>query len=235
MRPQKNGVRPLSLGLLLLLLAPAIAHTQSCAVVDPELHQSYSGPCVNGLAEGFGSAAGTAEYRGEFKAGKKHGKGVKTWPNGDRYEGEFVEDYKEGNGVYVFGRGPWQGERYEGQFVKDRRHDIGTYRWQTGDVYTGPWQNDIATGPPTPMMQARAKFTTEARAAVAKESTKVCRELAFGIAERDWIRGTVVAVSADKVGIRIDDTGHYPHVIGGVQIRKGEVLWDSPEPWTPCY
>lgn len=244
---KKNGVRPLSLShrrrkggrgqtpfFLLLLFLPALAQAQSCRVLDPELQQSYSGPCVNGLAEGFGSAAGTAEYRGEFKAGKKHGKGVKTWPNGDRYEGEFVDDYKEGRGVYVFGRGPWKGERYEGEFVKDRRHGYGMYRWQTGDVYSGPWANDIATGPPTPMMQARVKFLAEARAAVGKEGTKVCREVPIGIAERDWVRGTVAAVSGEKVGIRIDQAGRYPHVVAGVEARQGEVLWDSPDEWTPC-
>jgi len=94
-------------------------------VIDPELRGSYAGPCVNGLAEGQGVAAGTAEYRGEFKAGRKNGKGAKTWPSGDRYEGEFVEDRKEGVGAYTWGRGPWQGERYEGSFLNDRRQGFG--------------------------------------------------------------------------------------------------------------
>src|SRR6266446_3745071 len=100
---------------------------QDCRVLDPELQASYAGPCVSGLAEGYGSAAGIAQYQGEFKAGRKHGQGVKTWPNGDRYEGEFVEDRKEGTGTYAFGRGPWLGERYEGRFLDDRRHGLGVY------------------------------------------------------------------------------------------------------------
>jgi hypothetical protein len=222
--------------LALLLALPATAALgQACRVADPELQAWYAGPCVNGLAEGFGQAAGTAEYRGEFKAGKKHGKGTKTWPNGDRYEGSFVADFKEGVGTYVWGRGPWAGDRYEGVYSRDRRHGFGTYRWTSGDVYAGPWENDIATGPPTPMMQAHGKFLAEARAAVAKEGQKVCRTMPVGIAERDWLRGTVVATNDGRVGIRIDDAGRHPHVVANVEARKGEVVWDVPQEWTPCF
>src|SRR3989442_13667168 len=89
-----------------LLLFASCAMAQECGVIDPELRGSYAGPCVNGLAEGQGTASGTAEYRGGVKAGRKNGKGAKTWPNGDRYEGEFVEDRKEGVGAYTGGRGP---------------------------------------------------------------------------------------------------------------------------------
>lgn len=80
-----------------------------CKVLDPELQGTYAGGCVNGLADGSGEATGTARYQGAFKAGKKHGKGVKTWPDtGDRYEGDFVEDRKQGAGTYVWGsRSAW--------------------------------------------------------------------------------------------------------------------------------
>jgi hypothetical protein len=219
------------------LLGPAIAQAQSCRVLDPELQASYAGPCVNGLAEGFGQAAGTAQYQGEFKAGRKHGKGVKTWPNGDRYEGGFANDMKHGTGTYAWGRGPWAGESYEGGFANDRRHGFGVYRWQTGDVYAGPWESDVATGPPTAMMQARTKFEEEAHRATAKEGARVCRELPVGIGAWDawdWVRGVVVGVSADRVGVRIDEPGRLPHVIAGVEARKGEVLWDAAPNWTPC-
>jgi len=208
---------------------------QDCRVLDPELQASYAGPCASGLAEGSGSAAGIAQYQGEFKAGRKHGQGVKTWPNGDRYEGEFVEDRKEGTGTYAFGRGPWLGERYEGRFLDDRRHGFGVYRWASGDVYSGPWERDIAIGAPTPMMRARIKFEEEARAAVGKEGQKVCREVPVGIALRDWVRGVVVAVAPDNVAVRIDDPGQVPHILGSAEARPGDVVWDSPQAWTPCW
>lgn len=226
--------RALTLTFLVLLALPGTLAAQACRVLDPELQNVYAGPCVNGLAEGFGSAVGTAEYRGEFKAGRKHGKGVKAWPSGDRYEGEFVEDRKEGTGVYLWGRGPWAGERYEGAYRNDRRHGFGVYRWQTGDDYAGPWENDVATGPPTPMMQARARFEQEALRALGREGAKVCRELPIGIGAHDWVRGTVVAVSEGKVGVRIDDLGRYPHAIAGAPVQRGDVVWDAPSFWTPC-
>src|SRR5687767_8279771 len=98
------------------LLPAGSAHAQNatgCKVLDPELQGSYDGGCVNGYAEGRGEARGRATYIGAFSAGRKHGKGVKTWPaTGDRYEGDFVEDRKHGTGTYAWGsRSPAAGER----------------------------------------------------------------------------------------------------------------------------
>ncbi|MGQ0545265.1 MAG: MORN repeat-containing protein [Betaproteobacteria bacterium] len=204
-------------------------------MLDAELQESYSGPCVEGLAEGVGSARGTARYEGEFRRGMKHGRGVKTWANGDRYEGDFSEDRKHGAGTYTWGKGPWAGERYEGEYVDDRRHGKGTYRWPSGDVYSGPWDRDAIAGPATPMMLARAKFEQESRAAVAKVGQKVCREVPVGIGERDWVRGVVVELTQDKVAVRLEDPGIQPHVVGRVELRKGEITWDEPMAWTPCW
>src|SRR6185503_19991914 len=96
------------LALFAVFIFSSAAQAQSCLVLDPELLRAYSGPCVNGFAEGEGSASGVAEYRGGFQGGRKHGKWVKTWPNGDRYEGEFAADHKEGYCVYQWGQGPWE-------------------------------------------------------------------------------------------------------------------------------
>lgn len=194
-------------------------HAQQCRVLDPELQGFYSGPCVDGLAEGEGIARGTAEYQGGFKAGMKHGKGVKTWANGDRYEGEFVEDRRNGRGIYTWGRGPWEGERYAGEFVADRRDGYGEYHYANGDVYRGPWKADVPTGPATEMMRAHARFEREALAAVGKPGTKVCREVQVGIGGRDWQRGVVEAVDGKRVGVRVG----------------AELVWDAATEWTPCY
>ena len=235
-RSQRPLAAPLVRGVAVVaLLVSFAAAAQECRVLDPELQGRYYGGCVDGLAEGLGEAEGTARYVGEFKAGQKHGRGVKTWPNGDRYEGEFVADRKEGTGTYVWGRGPWRGERYEGAYRADRRHGFGVYRWPSGDVYAGQWQDDAFAGPATPMMAARLKFEAEARAAVAKEGQKVCREMPVGIGAWDWVRGVVVAANAESVAVRIEDAGRHPHVIANVEARAGEVLWDAPANWTPCY
>jgi hypothetical protein len=204
-------------------------------VLDPELQGSYSGPCVGGLAEGQGVATGTAEYRGDFKAGRMHGHGVKTWPNGDRYEGEFVEDRKEGTGKYSWGSGPAEGESYEGGYLGDKRHGTGTYRWPTGDIYTGPWDKDFATGPPTAMMWERARFETEARKAVAHEGRKVCRITRLGASGYEWLSGVVVAVRDESVDVRIEQPGPRPYALAGVELKKGTIVRDSPTEWVPCY
>lgn len=221
--------------LVLLLLARGAFAAEPCKVLDPELQRSYAGECRNGLAEGFGFARGTAEYRGEFKAGKKHGKGAKSWPNGDRYEGEFEEDRKHGRGVYVWGRGPWQGERYEGGYLDDKRHGDGAYRWPSGDVYSGPWEEDRAVGTATEMMSARAKHLEEVRAAVRQKGQRVCREVYVGIATSEWIRGVVLEVSELQVAIQLTDAGKHRHIVAGVELETGDVIWDAAEAWTPCY
>src|SRR5438094_227495 len=115
-RGSSRNIRALTpiFGLVIATLAPN--SWAQCRVLDPELQTSYSGPCVNGLAEGQGVARGSATYEGEFKVGRKHGRGVKSWANGDRYEGGFADDHKHGQGTYTWGRGPWAGERYEGNY-----------------------------------------------------------------------------------------------------------------------
>jgi len=226
-----RGLSPVFLLVALLLPLPALA----CKVVDPELQGSYAGPCVNGLAEGEGYATGTATYRGHFKAGMKDGQGVKTWPNGDRYEGGFVADRKQGEGSYTWGRGPWQGERYQGEFANDMRNGYGVYRYASGDVYEGQWKDDVPTGAPTPMMLAQRRFRAESRKAVAKVGQKVCRAMKVGIANREWVYGTVVGVDGGRVAVRIDQPGRYGEAIAGVELRKGKVIWDAPYGWTPCW
>ncbi len=237
-------------------LVPLFASAQSaCRVLDPELAGTYQGGCKDGLAEGegavkntigtegavkntgegTGAVRGTAEYHGMFRAGRKHGKGVKTWLSGDRYEGDFVEDRKEGIGKYTWStRGPSAGESYVGAYRNDLRHGEGVYVWPSGDRYAGPWENDAISGTPTPMMIARARAKTEVLAAVGKPGVKVCRALLVGIAVRDWIRGEVMALDADRISVRIDDPGRQPHVIGDRPLVKGMILWSAAAEWTPC-
>jgi hypothetical protein len=224
---------PALIPIFLLLFSGAVA-AQDCGVLDPELKGYYAGPCKDGLAEGEGVARGTAEYRGGFRAGKKHGEGVKAWPNGDRYEGGFAGDRREGRGKYAWGRGPWAGESYEGPYVNDKRHGEGVYRWPSGDVYEGAFEEDRFAGYATPMMLARHRFEEEAKRAVAKEGQKVCREMPIDIARGEWIRGVVVGVSGEQVGVRVDEPGANRHVVAGVELRAGDVVWDAPTGWTPC-
>ena len=42
---------------------------------------------------------GNKTYNGEWKDGERHGKGILTWPNGDKYEGEWKNGKHEGKGI----------------------------------------------------------------------------------------------------------------------------------------
>ncbi len=160
---QSTAFAPILLAAVFLsfLGVPGIAAAQhkpeTCQVLDPELKEFYYGPCQDGLAHGEGHARGSAQYRGEFKMGRKHGRGVKVWPNGDSYNGQFDEDRKHGRGVYTWGRGRNEGERYDGEYRDDKRHGQGTYRWPNGEIYEGPWASDQMTNPNAPVLLARAE------------------------------------------------------------------------------
>lgn len=210
--------------------------TANCVVLDPELRGRYFGGCKNGLAEGDGQAIGVAEYKGGFRAGRKHGKGTKSWPSsGDRYEGEFSGDRKEGVGTYTWGpRSGWAGEKYAGGYLNDWRHGSGVYEWPSGDRYSGTWKNDVITGQPTPQMFVRARAQGEFAAAVGIPGTKVCREMTVGVGTRDWVRGTVLTVEADRLVVRIDDAGKFQHTIAGFPIGKTGIVRDAPQFWIPC-
>ncbi|GIT08688.1 MAG: hypothetical protein CM1200mP30_23180 [Pseudomonadota bacterium] len=83
---------------------------------------SRSTGCTEGNCEnGYGTWTYTdlTTYVGEWRDGKKHGKGTVTWPNGYIYEGEF----QEANGMgrnFNFSRwsyivGEWRDSNMNGQ------------------------------------------------------------------------------------------------------------------------
>jgi hypothetical protein len=226
----------LVLCLVTMMQAASGQETQKCRVVDPELQRSYTGGCKDGYAEGYGEARGGASYSGEFRAGRKHGKGVKSWPSsGDRYEGYFVDDLKDGSGIYTWGRrSASAGERYIGGFRADKRHGYGVYEWPNGDRYAGAWDNDAIAGTPTKGMIARAKALAERAAAVAVPGAKVCRQMRIGVASDDTVRATVLAREGDNIRVRIDDPGRFEHVIGGREAKRGEIVSDALKLWLPC-
>jgi hypothetical protein len=220
-----------------LFAAGAYAQGETgCKVHDPELQLTYAGACRDGWADGYGEARGiAATYRGEFKAGRKHGKGIKTWLGGDRYEGDFVEDRREGTGMYTWGRlSSWSRQRYTGGFVNDRRHGYGVYEWPNGDRMAGPWESDRYTGAPSKGAIARGRAYAEHAAAVGRVGATVCRELQVGVATRDTVRGTVTAVTGERITVRIDDPGKTEHTIGERRAAKGTLVEDSLKAWTPC-
>ena len=225
-------------GALALPASPGFA--QSCRVLDPELQGAYEGGCRDGLADGQGVARGMAEYRGAFRAGKKHGQGVKTWPWGDEYRGEFADDRKQGQGLYAWSsQGAWAGESYRGGFAADRREGEGTYTWADGSRYQGGWASDWPLDAIEPgllaRLQAQARADTEARVAIAQMGARVCRALPVGISEREWVRGRVERVLGDAILVSITESGNIPLTLNHVAVAPGASIWDTASAsWQLC-
>ena len=227
-----------ALAVIALILGGLPARAQSgCLVVDPELQGSYQGACVDGKAEGQGTAKGSALYQGEFHLGKKHGQGVKTWPRGDRYSGGFADDYMSGRGVYVWGaKSLFAGDRYEGELAKDKRNGYGVYTWASGDSYARPWKDDAVAGRATPMMIARFRATNAHLEAMEKPGVKLCHESAVGAGAKARTEGETQGVNKDarQVSVKVTRLGAVPFRVAGAEVAVGEVVWDDPLNWVPC-
>ena len=94
--------------------------------------------------------------------------------------------------------------------------------------------SDPARAPAFDPKFARAVTETATQAAVAKPGAMVCRQMQVGIAERDWIRGVVMEIAGDRIGVRIDDPGRFPHSLNGTAVVRGVLVRDAASAWMPC-
>ena len=161
-------MRPVRAAPLLLLAAFAaasscLAQTQPNFLTDPATgckirgsrgnSVSWSGGCVDGFAQGRGTARWTGPndlvdlFDGEMRGGQRNGRGVFLWISGsqwtgDRYDGEFLNNMFHGRGIYQ-----WKsGNRYEGEWRDNDFNGHGVMQWTNGDRYVGQWQSDKAHG-----------------------------------------------------------------------------------------
>lgn len=104
----------------------------------------FIGSCIDGLADGKGKLAFAREdgrtliYEGDFKNGKKHGRGKQKW-DGNVYEGEFREGLWHGKGVAVFENG----DRYEGEFHNSALHGRGVFTKPNGSRLEGVFEKNL--------------------------------------------------------------------------------------------
>lgn len=76
------------------------------------------------------------EYDGEWKNGRKHGKGKMLYVNGDKYNGHWYYDRKNG-----FGRMDYKnGNKYFGEWANDENKGSGIMIYKNGDIYDGKWK-----------------------------------------------------------------------------------------------
>ena len=72
---------------------------------------------------------GRRSYEGAWLKGRRGGRGVEKWPNGDVYEGAYVEGQFHGHGALRTRIG-----KYVGDFEGGLKHGNGRMEWYSGDV-----------------------------------------------------------------------------------------------------
>ena len=108
------------------------------AAVWPASGDVYEGEWKAGKKEGRGTLwhANGDVYEGEFKAGNMEGRGTFRYASGDVYDGEWKAGKKEGRGKYRFANGA----EYAGTWKAGEKEGHGTFRSANGDVYEGKWK-----------------------------------------------------------------------------------------------
>lgn len=129
----------------------ATAGAENCRVVIPDLDESeavkWSGPCVDGYADGTGVLAYFLKSKqvGSFEGSLVHGspvEGYQKLPGGAQYEGHYEHGRADGLGTFVNA----EGDTYTGMWKAGKRHGKGTMRYAIGGEYAGEWVDDKPYG-----------------------------------------------------------------------------------------
>lgn len=127
----------LLLTIVISLLSYSVSFSQSpdtCKVLLEKISEEYKGKCLNGLAEGKGTAKGEDIYTGLFKNGLPEGKGKYIYKNGNIYKGYWKNGHKDGKGefkYYVNGKkhtlkGYWENDEYVGTTDPEISYSVNT-------------------------------------------------------------------------------------------------------------
>ena len=76
----------------------------------------------------------------------ENGYGAYIYDNGDKYVGEFKKEVRNGQGVFIWGKGKWEGNKYVGEWQNDKMHGQGTLNYANGDKYVGGFKDGTFHG-----------------------------------------------------------------------------------------
>lgn len=111
----------LTLAILLFSVGSLQAQQNDCKVLLESISGTYTGKCRKGLAHGKGTAQGIDYYKGSFVRGLPSGKGLYRWEDGSYYEGEWKNGKKDGKGKLVQNStettGFWKNDEYIGKEI----------------------------------------------------------------------------------------------------------------------
>ncbi len=124
----------------------------------------YEGNFREGYISGYGrmiwqeSGVRNEEYRGQWELNMPHGNGVHIWDSlvskkhdldkqcsqqmNNKYDGKWEQGRRHGYGVFLYANGA----KYQGLWRENKKHDPrGRYTFEDGNVYSGPFVDDIMT------------------------------------------------------------------------------------------
>ena len=110
---------------------------------DPQKTSYYVGEWKNGKRQGKGTLIWTAyNYTGDWIENKMQGFGQMflnkpKGHKGDTYTGQFKDNKKDGRGIFTC----TEGHRYEGQYKNGERNGFGKDIRANGDEYDGIWKD----------------------------------------------------------------------------------------------
>jgi len=99
---------------------------------------SYNGDWKSGKKHGRGifTMSYVSSYNGDWKDDKRHGKGTLKYVNGDIYDGDWKSDTRHGKGI-----NKWpNGDSYDGDWKENQRHGKGTFKYVNSGIYHGEWK-----------------------------------------------------------------------------------------------
>eukprot|EP00824_Muranothrix_gubernata_P009735 TRINITY_DN22441_c0_g1_i1.p1 TRINITY_DN22441_c0_g1~~TRINITY_DN22441_c0_g1_i1.p1 ORF type:complete len:393 (+),score=76.77 TRINITY_DN22441_c0_g1_i1:41-1180(+) len=110
---------------------------------DPGTGDTYEGDWKKGKRDGRGKMeySDGEIYDGDWRDNKPHGNGCHRYEDGSTYVGEWRRGVRHGHGVYTS-----QSSRYDGDWKDDAMHGRGTYVYATGAVYEGDWRANKMEG-----------------------------------------------------------------------------------------
>jgi hypothetical protein len=102
------------------------------------------------------------EYVGEWKDGRFHGQGTRTWASGTHKGASYVGGWKggetHGQATFIYA----DGDKYVGEFREGGlQHGQGTYTWANGDKYVGEFKDGKKHGWGEKILSNSSKYVGE--------------------------------------------------------------------------
>ena len=89
------------------------------------------GDVLHGHGQGQGVASEKDVYDGDWRDNRRHGRGIRRWPNGEEYSGEWVDGERHGKGTLKYANG----SVLCGEWVHGCRRGTGILTTTKGEVY----------------------------------------------------------------------------------------------------